>query len=169
VKKDKGKWKDRWKEWDLLADGRCRRAVLYFLSTTDVGRRVPGVDEDGAVSAVLSWRCGSGWRSRERGPRSRTLGRNRRCYYQRPTSWHLRERSKGVDWATLFLCPYHLFCTLAFFPFVIFLVRTTHPRDRPRRRAKGVLATNRHCADSGQETDCTYSRHDLHRSYASNK
>jgi len=36
---------------DLLADGRCSRAVLDFLATTDVGRRVP-VEEDGAVSAV---------------------------------------------------------------------------------------------------------------------
>ena len=36
---------------DLLADGRCSRAVLDFLSTTDVGRRVP-VEEGDAVSAV---------------------------------------------------------------------------------------------------------------------
>ena len=27
----------------------------------------------------------------------------------------------------------------------------------------------RHCADCGQETDCTYSRHDLHRSHASSE
>jgi len=51
VKKETGRWKDRWKVWDLLADGRCSRAVLDFLSPTDVGRRVPGVDDD-AVSAV---------------------------------------------------------------------------------------------------------------------
>ena len=37
---------------DLLADGWCSRAVLDFLSTRDVGRRVPGVEEDDAVSAV---------------------------------------------------------------------------------------------------------------------
>jgi len=37
---------------DLLADGRCSRAVLDFLSTTDVGRRVPEVEEDDAVSTV---------------------------------------------------------------------------------------------------------------------
>jgi len=42
VKKETGKWKNRWKVRDLLADGRCSRAVLDFLSTTDVGRRVPG-------------------------------------------------------------------------------------------------------------------------------
>jgi len=34
-----------------LADERCGRAVLDFLSTTDVGRRVP-VGEEDAVSAV---------------------------------------------------------------------------------------------------------------------
>jgi len=37
---------------DLLADGRCSRAVLDFLSSTDVGRRVPAEAEDDAVSAV---------------------------------------------------------------------------------------------------------------------
>ena len=52
VKKETGRWKDRWKVRDLLADGGCSRAVLDFLSTTDVGRRVPGVEEDDAVSAV---------------------------------------------------------------------------------------------------------------------
>ena len=51
VKKETGKWKDRWKVRDLLADGRCSRAVLDFLATTDVGKRVPG-EEDDAVSAV---------------------------------------------------------------------------------------------------------------------
>jgi len=42
----------RWKVWDLLADERCVRAVLHFLSSTDVGRRVPAAVEDDAVSAV---------------------------------------------------------------------------------------------------------------------
>jgi len=32
--------------------GRCSRAVLDFLSSTDVGRRVPAEAEDDAVSAV---------------------------------------------------------------------------------------------------------------------
>ena len=51
VKKEIGRWKDRWKVRNLLADGRCSRAVLDFLSSTDVGRRVPGEGHD-AVSAV---------------------------------------------------------------------------------------------------------------------
>jgi len=52
VKKETGRWKDQWKVRDLLADGRCSRAVLDFLSSTEVGRRVPAEAEDGAVSAV---------------------------------------------------------------------------------------------------------------------
>jgi len=51
VKKETGKWKDWWKVRDLLADGRCSQAVLDFLVTTDVGKQVPG-EEDDAVSAV---------------------------------------------------------------------------------------------------------------------
>jgi len=52
VKKETERWKDRWKVRDLLADGRCSRAVLDFLSATYVGRRVPAEAEDDAVSAV---------------------------------------------------------------------------------------------------------------------
>jgi len=52
VKKETGRWKDRWKVRDLLADGRCSRVVLGFLSSTDMGRRVPQVEQDDAVSAV---------------------------------------------------------------------------------------------------------------------
>ena len=50
VLKETGRWKSRWKVRDLLADGRCSRAVLVFLSATDVGRRVPA--EEDAVSKV---------------------------------------------------------------------------------------------------------------------
>jgi len=46
-----GRWKDRWKIRDLLADERCSRAVLDFLSSTDVGRRVPA-EEENTVSEV---------------------------------------------------------------------------------------------------------------------
>jgi len=52
VKKETGRWKDRWKARDLLADGRCVQPVLDFLSSTDVGRRVPAAMEDDVVSAV---------------------------------------------------------------------------------------------------------------------
>ena len=50
VRKETGRWKDRWKIRDLQADDRCGRAVLAFLFTTDVGRRVPA--EGDAVNDV---------------------------------------------------------------------------------------------------------------------
>ena len=45
MQKETGKWKDRWRIWDLLADRRCSRAVLDFLSSTDVGRRAPAEED----------------------------------------------------------------------------------------------------------------------------
>jgi len=50
VRKETGRGKDRWKIRDRLADERCGQAVLDFLSTTGVGRRVPA--EEDAVSEV---------------------------------------------------------------------------------------------------------------------
>ena len=52
VRKETGKGKDRWKIRDLLVDQRGGQAVLDFLSTTDVGRRMPAEVENDAVSAV---------------------------------------------------------------------------------------------------------------------
>jgi len=51
VRKETVRWKDRWKIRDLLADERCRRAVLGFLTSSDVGRRVPAEEVD-TVSEV---------------------------------------------------------------------------------------------------------------------
>jgi len=45
VRKETGRWKDRWRIRDLLADERCSRAVLDFLTSTDVGRRVPAAED----------------------------------------------------------------------------------------------------------------------------
>ena len=82
---------------DLLADGRCSRAVLGFLSTTDVGRRVPGVEEDDAVSAVSElevreWKLGRS-RERERERRRQALGEPH-CSYPRRTSRRPQERRR---------------------------------------------------------------------------
>jgi hypothetical protein len=55
VRKETGRWKSRWKVWDLLADERCSGAVLDFISTTDVGRRVPPPAEEDAQSEVSEW------------------------------------------------------------------------------------------------------------------
>jgi len=56
VLKETKRWKSRWTARDLLADGRCGWAVLGFLSSTDVGRLVPPlVEEGGAGSEVSEW------------------------------------------------------------------------------------------------------------------
>jgi len=52
VRKETGRGWDRWKVRDLLADERCVRPVLDFLSATDVGRLAPSTEEEDAVSAV---------------------------------------------------------------------------------------------------------------------
>jgi len=56
VVKETKRWKSRWMVRDLLANGRCGRAVLDFLSSTDVGRLVPPLKEEGdAGSGVSEW------------------------------------------------------------------------------------------------------------------
>jgi hypothetical protein len=55
VRKESGRGKDRFTIRDLLADTRCYQPVLDFLSSTDVGRRVPPPAEDDAQSEVSEW------------------------------------------------------------------------------------------------------------------
>ena len=56
VRKETKRWKSRWTVRGLLADGRCGRAVLDFLSSMDVGRLVPPLEEEGnAGSEVSEW------------------------------------------------------------------------------------------------------------------
>jgi hypothetical protein len=55
VRKETGRGKRRWKVRDLLADERCSRAVLDFLATTEVGRRVPAPAEEDAQSEASEW------------------------------------------------------------------------------------------------------------------
>jgi len=95
VRKETGKGKDRWKVRDLLADGRCSRAVLDFLSTTDVGRWVPGVEEDDAVSAVSELEVREWLEEQGAGAEEQDAGGNYRCSYPRPTSWRRQARSRG--------------------------------------------------------------------------
>jgi len=54
VLKETKRWKSRWTVRDLLADGRCGRAVLDFLSSTDVGRLVPPLKEEDDAGSVVS-------------------------------------------------------------------------------------------------------------------
>ena len=62
--KETGRGKRQCAVWDLLADDRCSRVVLDFLSTTDVGRRVPVTAEEDAESEVSEWELRE-WRERE--------------------------------------------------------------------------------------------------------
>jgi hypothetical protein len=56
VWKEAGRGKSRFKIRDLLADGRCSRAVLDFLASTDVGRLVPNPEvEEDAQSVASEW------------------------------------------------------------------------------------------------------------------
>jgi hypothetical protein len=55
VRKETGRWKSRWKVRDLMADERYSRAVLDFLSTTDVGRLAPALVEEDAQSEASEW------------------------------------------------------------------------------------------------------------------
>jgi len=58
VFKETKRWKSRWKVRDVLADERCSRPVLDFLTATDVGRRVPAEEDAGSDA--------SEWELRER-------------------------------------------------------------------------------------------------------
>jgi ribonuclease HI len=73
VRKEKGKWKSRWKVRDPLADEGCSRAVLDFLATTDVGRLVPAPVEEDAQSEALEWELRER-REREEERRAETEG-----------------------------------------------------------------------------------------------
>jgi len=71
VRKETGRGKSQCRIRDLFADERCSRAVLDFLTSTDVGKIVPAVEEDAGSEA-------SEWELRERRSRSRKGGRRRR-------------------------------------------------------------------------------------------
>ena len=55
VLKETQRRKSRWTVRDLLVDGRCGQAVLDFLSSTDVGRPVPPLEEGDVGSEVSEW------------------------------------------------------------------------------------------------------------------
>jgi ribonuclease HI len=55
VYKETGRGRERWKAHELFAESECSQSVLDFLSSTDVGKIVPAVEEDGAGSEVSEW------------------------------------------------------------------------------------------------------------------
>jgi len=134
VWKEAERMKSRYKIRDLLTDGRCSRAILDFLSTTDVGRLVPA--EEDAGSEVSGWERRerrSGKRSEGWKPRSWVLGRNHRCSCPCPLSWRPQTGvGVGVLPSVLSLLS---FCSLC----CGFLSALLLSWDRPGWRAKGSL------------------------------
>jgi len=127
---------------EVLADGRCSRAVLDILST-DVGRRVPTEEDAGSTGSA-----GSGKRRGGRRRKSWGLRKSCRFSFPRPLSWQIpRESTRGrvsfpfvLSWARIpFLCD----------PFGA----QPFSWDRPGRRIKRACNGPPH-ADSGQEADC---------------
>jgi hypothetical protein len=129
VKKGTGRWKSRWNIRDLLADGRCVRAVLDFLSSTDVGRLVPPLEEMEAGSEASEWEL----RERQEQEEERRAeaeglgatgglgsGRESPLVPPPPPSWHRQERSEGttavsalvLSWARSNFPLYFLWCAL---------------------------------------------------------
>jgi len=133
VRKETGRWKDRWKIRDLLADERCSRAVLDFLKSTDVGRRVPA--EEDAVSEVSEVELREflvelGAEVEEPGAGGTPLFL--------PTPDFMASAGTVEVAGTPLFCLSSVFHVRSPF-FSISLVRSTFPRDRLRRRAKGSL------------------------------
>jgi len=138
VRKETGRWKSQWKIRDLLADGRCSRAVLDFLTATDVGRRVLAEESAGSEASERELRERREWEEEREAEaearvlRTRAPGRNLRCSSPHPRSWHRQARTRGR--VTLFFCSF--FCPfLCNFPWGA----STLCWDRPGRRAKGSL------------------------------
>ena len=111
VQKETGKWKSRWKVRDLLANERCSRTVLGFLSATTVGKLVPPGDDAG--SEVSEWELRERReREEERRAEAEELGaagdwapwRNNRCSYPCPPSWHPPKMRRDRGTGTPFSC-----------------------------------------------------------------
>ena len=131
VLKETKRWKSRWTVRDLLADRRCGRAVLDFLTSTDVGRLVPPLEENGAGSQASEWELRE---RRERGEKNRRkrqrrwalwgrAGRNSHCSFPPPIHGIGRRVGDGSR-------------VSLFSPLSISLDASTFSWDRPARRQR---------------------------------
>jgi len=148
AQKETGRWKCRWKIRDFLVDERCSRAVLDFLIATDVRKLVPPLGESGVGSEVSEAEL----REWEEGQEAEEVGARGGITLFLPTPDFMAFAGVGRFYLSS-LC--HFLSSLYIFV------------GKAWVEHKGELATCRHRADSGQETDCTQSRHDLDRSHAS--
>ena len=154
MRKETGKWKSRWKIRDLLADERCSRAVLDFLTSTDVGRLVPPLEEGDAGREVSEWELRERQeREEEREAEAEELGATGELGDGRATAVPSHPIVHGVvrrgvggggDRCAFLVFSFGI-------SFVVSLVRVISWWERPGRRANGERATCRHRADSGQE------------------
>jgi len=104
VRKETGRWKGRWKVRDLMADERCGRAVLDFLSTTDVGRRVPA--EEDAVSEVSEAEVREWLEEQSAGAEGLGAGEELPLFLPMLTSWRPQKRSRRLPSFLSFVHPY---------------------------------------------------------------
>ena len=118
--------------------------MLDFLLTTDVGRRVPGVEEEDAVSAVSELEVREWLEEQGAGAEEQDAGGELPLFLRTPDFMTAAGESRRTGCASpLFL------------PFVIFLGCGYSLSGQAWAEGKGMLATSRHCADCGEETDCT--------------
>jgi hypothetical protein len=124
VREETGRGKYRFKIRNLLADMRCSRAVLDFLSNTDVGRRGPNpVAEEDAQSEESEWELRERReREVERRVEAEELGagdEEQTLFLPTLSLWRLQKRSRSRGRFSGCLCV--CFSFLSLLSFVIFL------------------------------------------------
>jgi hypothetical protein len=153
--KESGRGKDQFKIRDLFADTRCSLPVLEFLSTTDVGRRVPPPAEDDAQSEASEWELRE---LRERDEEQRQEAEEQPLFLLTPPSWPLREKSRSLR-AVFFCLSFVISFVVSLVPSIILGTGLGGGQGELQR------ATLARTADrNGQRV----LRHDPHRSHAIN-
>ena len=150
----------RWKAHELFAEEECSQAVLEFLSTTEVGKTVPGVaggeDAGSEVSEGELWERAE--REEEGGEEGKAQGDGEEpLFLPTPPFMASAGGEYGTGAGVSFLCTF----LGAFLPF---------SRNRPGQRAEGGL----HCTaarglrrGNGLYIWARAPRHDLLRSHTS--
>jgi len=168
--------------WPLAPSSRTGSSEI--LARTGPSEKPAGCPRAGRTIETLKASAGR-WRRRERGARmgaSGALGASggggeARCrgrFTRRggatavPTHAFFHGiRRRGIRGRAVLSFVSLLSSTFVRLPFLYNLLGAHIIFGQAWTEGKGELATCSHCADSGQETDCTYPHHDLPRSHAS--